>query len=592
MPARSWPVVFLFLSTLVVAGLPGCASTGVKNPFAAAGKRNSSLAAAKPVQTGEDPSQAPPASKPAKPGGPQPFDHETLTLIDKELRDASPDERDALYAELKSISPDMVKEVLRIRRMGLNFREQQRLAERSTESPAGAEADLVAGTAERATDPGLGENPWAVQSRQTTARPILGGHSGTMLAQIEAPAPNGRTAITPPDQQASNPPSGPAAAPMSPAVQPAQAVNTAASPVVTASATAQPASPGVSNPVSAATSPAATTQPGTNPNPMGVNPATPMETAPLPQPASARADLIPGQYNPGQLNPGAAVTAFGQPVVANVQKALQEIPKPRLPWGQSPDTPASSTAPVAATPTPQDRVALGQVIDELEQQVAQAKPGTTPEELQIYIEKHVHLRLLYLLAGQQERSLQAIPGIPAADQEFWQQTLWGLSNYFDSEHLPRETDRATQTVAQMATAVSRLRQKAALELRNVGFCQRINNFGSYERFERDEFAAGQPVLLYAEVENFFSEPTSDGQYRTLLKSTLEIYRPGKTGDLVDRFEFPATEDLCRNPRRDYFHSYEFTIPTKLGLGPHILKLTVEDQLTRRVMTQSINFSVK
>ena len=107
----------------------------------------------------------------------------------------------------------------------------------------------------------------------------------------------------------------------------------------------------------------------------------------------------------------------------------------------------------------------------------------------------------------------------------------------------------------------------------------------------EKFSSASP-FPHIVIENFFSEPTTDGQYRTLLKSTLEIYRPGKTGDLVDRFEFPATEDLCRNPRRDYFHSYEFTIPTKLGLGPHILKLTVEDQLTRRVMTQSINFSVK
>jgi hypothetical protein len=592
MPFRSWPYALLVLTTLVVAGLPGCAATGVKNPFAAAGKKNSDLAAAKPVQTGDAKSTAPPASQPAKPGASQPFDHETLTLIDKELRDASPDERDALYAELKAISPDMVKEVLRIRRMGLNFREQQRLAERSTEPPPGDETALVAGTADHITDPGLGENPWAIQSRQTTARPILGGHSGTMMAQIEAPPPLGRTPGGALEQDASTPPVEPVAAAMAPAVQPAQAVNPSASPVVTASATGQPALL-VGAPAAGTDTPSGSTfQPPASP--MGPGNGAPMETAPLPQPASARTDLVPGQYNPA-----AAVTAFGQPVVANVQKALQEIPKPRLPWGQStsaspvsPAGPAGSTAQVAVTPPPQDRVALGQVIDELEQQVAQAKPGTTPEELQVYIEKHVHLRLLYLLAGQQERSLQAIPGIPAADQEFWQQTLWGLSNYFDSEHLPRETDRATQTVAQLATAVSRLRQKAALELRNVGFCQRINNFGSYERFERDEFAAGQPVLLYAEVENFFSEPTADGQYRTLLKSTLEIYRPGKTGDLVDRFEFPATEDLCRNPRRDYFHSYEFTIPTKLGLGPHILKLTVEDQLTRRVMTQSINFSVK
>ena len=44
--------------------------------------------------------------------------------------------------------------------------------------------------------------------------------------------------------------------------------------------------------------------------------------------------------------------------------------------------------------------------------------------------------MLYLMSGQQERALQAIPGLDPADQEFWQQTFWGLTNYFDSASIP------------------------------------------------------------------------------------------------------------------------------------------------------------
>ncbi len=69
-----------------------------------------------------------------------------------------------------------------------------------------------------------------------------------------------------------------------------------------------------------------------------------------------------------------------------------------------------------------------------------------------------------------------------------------------------------------------------------------------------------------EIVNFKSEATADGQYRTILKSTLEIYRAGPQGELVERIPFPATEDLCRQPRTDYFHSYEFTIPKRITLG--------------------------
>jgi hypothetical protein len=100
------------------------------------------------------------------------------------------------------------------------------------------------------------------------------------------------------------------------------------------------------------------------------------------------------------------------------------------------------------------------------------------------------------------------------------------------------------------------------------------------------------VLLYAEVANIHSEPVTDGKYRTSLKSTLEIYRYGTQGELVEKIELPETIDLCRTHRRDYFHSYQFTIPAKLTLGPHVLKLLVEDQVSRRVASYSLNFTVK
>jgi hypothetical protein len=62
--------------------------------------------------------------------------------------------------------------------------------------------------------------------------------------------------------------------------------------------------------------------------------------------------------------------------------------------------------------------------------------------------------------------------------------------------------------------------------------------------------------------------------------------------LIERVDLPETVDICRTHRRDYFHSYQYTIPTKLTLGPHLLKLTVEDQLSRRIATYPLNFTVK
>src|SRR5690606_22857413 len=58
-----------------------------------------------------------------------------------------------------------------------------------------------------------------------------------------------------------------------------------------------------------------------------------------------------------------------------------------------------------------------------------ATPGDDTIRKQ-YVESQVHLRLLYLMAGEQARAMQAIPGLEAADQEFWQQVIWGVANYF------------------------------------------------------------------------------------------------------------------------------------------------------------------
>jgi hypothetical protein len=223
-------------------------------------------------------------------------------------------------------------------------------------------------------------------------------------------------------------------------------------------------------------------------------------------------------------------------------------------------------------------------------EAGQTSVGSSDAEKLAYIQKQVNLRMLYLLSGQPARSLEPIAGLDPADQEFWQEVFWGMSSYFDRNTIADPRDRATQTIAQLRAAVHKLQEKSKLELRNVAFCNKIVNFGSYERFKRDEFTAGQPVLLYAEVENFKSEPTSDGPYRAMLKSTIEIF--DARGTLVQTMPFAANEDLCASPRRDYYNSYEFSIPQGIALGPHQLKLTVEDQLSQKVASYTVNFTVK
>lgn len=235
---------------------------------------------------------------------------------------------------------------------------------------------------------------------------------------------------------------------------------------------------------------------------------------------------------------------------------------------------------------------LQRLIALFQAEVAAAHPGLSESERLDYVRRHVYLRMLYLIAEQPQLAQQAVPGISPSEQEFWTELFWAMSNYFDTQSLPDAGDRAARTVSQLAAAQRQLQHAARLELRNVSFCYKINSFGSFDRYERDEFRAGQPVLLYAEVGNFESQPTTTGLYKTRLRSHIEIRRGSAQGEIVEQNDFPATEDLCRNLRSDYFHSYKIDLPQHLTPGPYVLVLGVEDELGGKVAIQSINFLVR
>ncbi len=531
------------------------------------------------------------------------FDKDTLKLIEEELERTPPAEREQFYQDVMSLEPAMVRQIIRMRRVvrqvGKEAPSQFVSADQMSEPvsrPTRSRIQLVAGeepadgdfeeqTAGHSTpsrpifgrdpsrDPGLGgADPW---NRETPANAPAASGSGANdssvppsplpFNQIPTQPPAGHTAGYGPGNSSSN----------SNQIQPPP--GGALSPIRNAQRTRQPIR-----------------RPGSSPQnariPTEYNPLVP----PVPNYAAGGGDPFAGgtappvrsaSSDPNQKLPGVADSlnlpdSFGPP-----------------PAGSTPN--ASSNA--SRTPTENSlEEELAQVVAAMQKDVAKLRfaDQTTPEQKHAYIQKHVYLRMLYLMAGHEARAVAAIPDIPAPDQEFWQQTFWAMSNYFDIESMPQDDYRATQTIAQLRTAIQKLQENARLELRNVAFCHKITSFGNFDRFPRDEFGPGQPVLVYAEVANFKSTPTTlpnkpnETAYRTQLKSSIEVHRLGPNGELVERFDFEPTEDLCHNHRRDYFHSYEFTIPQRISLGPHVMTLTVEDQLSRKIATYSLNFMVQ
>lgn len=533
----------------------GCATNRSTNPFGSnIGKSSTAQAARKPatVDTAVASKRADALTADSQgsnsDGG---HDAETMAYIENELRDATSDEREQQLKNLRGARPEAVRGILHSRRMALNM--VRRNSEVAAHTPdQNRSGGIQPANAETVASPAGG-------ARRTPA----GEGLGTVNAWSPPPGDGPQTpqdfAAVGTSDNANWPQNDSAAPPMSGHLS----AGHSASYRVDATADSR-ADVGYAANRSKATPPVA-----------------------------ARTQPLAGQGSPLEFQTGEAAGAASaaSPRNSAVKPVAVAIVAP-MSTGQSLSTASAAVSaensPAAATAREQ----LTRLISAAEAEAFEIQPGETETEKQAYIEKQVYLRMLYLMSGQQERAVQAIPGLDPADQEFWQQTFWGITNYFDTVSIPSSSERAAQTVTQMTNAMLRLQEKARLELRNVTFCNKISSFGNYEKYARDEFSPGQEVLLYAEVANIHSEAIPDGKFKTSLKSTIEIYRHGPQGELIERIDLPETVDICRTHRRDYFHSYQFTIPAKLGVGPHVLKLSVEDQLSRRVGTYSLNFMTK
>jgi hypothetical protein len=122
----------------------------------------------------------------------------------------------------------------------------------------------------------------------------------------------------------------------------------------------------------------------------------------------------------------------------------------------------------------------------------------------------------------------------------------------------------------------------------MAFCTEVLSYGVHTDVPAANFAAGQQLLLYAEIDAFKSQRTADGFY-TALRSRYDII--DDRGRRVFASELPAIDETCRNQRRDYFVRYFLTLPSDIEPGHYVLQLTVEDTLGHTSGVSSIPMSI-
>lgn len=253
---------------------------------------------------------------------------------------------------------------------------------------------------------------------------------------------------------------------------------------------------------------------------------------------------------------------------------------------------ASEVQPASHVQPKADSAAADEIVDwrkTIRQAIAQLEHETQePPHSAHEVSRHAWLRVLYLAAGRRDDALKPIPGIAAVEQDFWSEQLYALATYLDTEKLSDPARRSAEAAKHLAKATTKLSEASTLTVKNLAFCTEVSSFGVYQKFKTDEFQAGRPLILYAEVENFKSDETAKG-YHTALRSSYQIL--DAQGRRVAENDLALTEEYCQNQRRDYFLRYFLSVPERIYAGKYVLQLTIVDTLSQKIGQSSIEFTV-
>lgn len=267
---------------------------------------------------------------------------------------------------------------------------------------------------------------------------------------------------------------------------------------------------------------------------------------------------------------------------ASAEEPLAAAEPVRTPEASPQAEPIAAVERPAATTEEAWRQSLESSIEALEKLTAEP-PGSAQE-----VTRHAWLRMLYLTAGRRDDALQPIPGIGPAEQDFWREQLYALAACLDTERQTDAAKRSAEARMHLAKADARLGESGTLAVRNLAFCTQVSSYGVYEKFDDYKFKANQPLILYAEVQNFKSEESSKG-FHTALRSSYQIL--DAQGRRVAENDLALTEEYCRNQRRDYFLRYFLSVPERIYDGNYTLQLTIVDTLSQKIGTSTIEFTV-
>ena len=207
-----------------------------------------------------------------------------------------------------------------------------------------------------------------------------------------------------------------------------------------------------------------------------------------------------------------------------------------------------------------------------------------------YQRRSQDLQMLYLIARQPGQAVASLSSLPDGEQAFWQEMMLAMAQYReDGEGAIRERHLAL-TAQQLRSAAQHLSVFGDLGLKRLDICSRIHSFGRVVPFPSNEFRTGDPILLYAELENFSTDITPQGKYRTNFDAQLQVLHDNSL-DAIETIELTDISDESTSERTDYFQSFELTIPSHLTPGRYRIRVRLRDRISKKTAEGFVSFDI-
>ena len=253
------------------------------------------------------------------------------------------------------------------------------------------------------------------------------------------------------------------------------------------------------------------------------------------------------------------------------------------------DTTAAPAAPSARANVPPSVPASGEAI---KSRIAEqeAKVARDPNN----VDEQFKLRLLYLSDNQDEKALASTPGINADILDIMRAQIQSLISARSSAQRDPAlwANRQLEAIENLRALV---RARADIRVTKVAICRSITSFGVYEPIDPPNFKIGQrnAMFLYVPIENYKTERTKSGMYRTLLSIRYSVIDSNGKELWSDKIE--NIEDIAREHRQDFYLGVGpeggFVLPSRWGAGEYTIKVEVEDMLAQKINSNTTKFKI-